>query len=277
MWRLDEFNYYSIIKIRKSINAIEKIVANLSSQFEQMKIIYFDEVKFDPPKQQYYWLGAIAVDATQLQDVEKKLDSLSLKYFGTTKLARENEFHASDIYHRKNHFKHEKDHSKRREILEELASICAIDEIARICIRLEPAKMVKSKNDIPSMAFMLFTEQVDSYLKSEKDIGILIGDRENDHVSKDFAEALSHYRAHGTYYDFGVKVERLVDTVHFTESHLSRMLQLADAFIWLYQFSHQYKESKYTKNLYEHIVSTKLRNLARIKTFPSPLSRIQVR
>lgn len=242
-----------------------------------MKIIYFDEVKFDPPKQPYYWLGAIAVDATQLQEIEKKVDALSQKYFETTKLARENEFHAADIYHRKNHFKHEKDHTKRRAILEELTTLCASDEISRICIRLEPGKMIKSTSEIPSMAFMMLTEQVDSYLKSSNDIGMLIGDRENDHVSKEFAEALSHYRAHGTYYDYGVKVERLVDTVHFTESHLSRMLQLADAFIWLYQFTYQYKESKYTKNLYEHIISTKLRNLERLKTFPSPLSRIQVR
>lgn len=136
--------------------------------------------------------------------------------------------------------------------------------------------MVKHPNEIPSMAFMMLTEQVDSYLKSVDDIGILIGDRENDFVSKEFAEALSHYRAQGTYYDYGVKVERLVDTVHFTESHLSRMLQLADAFIWLYQFVYQYKEGKYTKHLYEHIISTKLRSLAKLKAFPSPLSRIQV-
>lgn len=242
-----------------------------------MKIIYFDEVKFDPPKQPFYWLGAIAVDATQLQEVEKRVDSLSQKYFATTKLARENEFHAADIYHRKNHFKQEKDHNKRRAILEELATICASDEVSRICIRLEPGKMLKSTSEIPSMAFMMLTEQINSYLKSSNDIGILIGDRENDHVSKEFAEALSHYRAHGTYYDYGVKVERLVDTVHFTESHLSRMLQLADAFIWLYQFVNQYKETKYSRNLYEHIITTKLRNLERLKTFPSPLSRIQVR
>lgn len=242
-----------------------------------MKIIYFDEVKFDPPKQPFYWLGAIAVDATQLQEVEKRVDSLSQKYFATTKLARENEFHAADIYHRKNHFKQEKDHNKRRAILEELATICASDEVSRICIRLEPGKMLKSTSEIPSMAFMMLTEQINSYLKSSNDIGILIGDRENDHVSKEFAEALSHYRAHGTYYDYGVKVERLVDTVHFTESHLSRMLQLADAFIWLYQFVNQYNETKYSRNLYEHIITTKLRNLERLKTFPSPLSRIQVR
>ncbi|PUE35539.1 DUF3800 domain-containing protein [Limnohabitans sp. Hippo4] len=241
-----------------------------------MQIIYFDEVKYDPPKQPYYWLGAIVVNAVNLQTVEKKVDELALKFFANRKLARENEFHAADIFHRKNHFKHEKNHNIRRAILEELANICSSDLLRRICVKIAPEKMLKHPSEIPSMAFMMLTEQVDSYLKSVDDIGMLIGDRENDYVSKEFAEALSHYRVHGTYYDYGVKVERLVDTVHFTESHLSRMLQLADAFIWLYQFAYQYKESKYTKNLYEHICNTQLRTLIRTKTFPTALSRIQI-
>ena len=63
----------------------------------------------------------------------------------------------------------------------------------------------------------------------------MIGDRENDKVSKKFAEILSKYRQEGTPYAFGTSLDNLVDTVHFTDSHHSRMLQLADFYVWALQ------------------------------------------
>ena len=248
----------------------------LNSIKSDMKIIYFDEVKYDPPTQPYFWIGAIAIDANDIQEIEKKLDSLAFKTFASLQLTRQTEFHASDIFHRKNHFKHEKDHAKRRLLLQDLSDMCSSEKISRIYVRIEPGRMHKHPSEIPSMAFMLFAEQVDSYLKSVNDIGLLIGDRESDYVSKEFANALAQYRSKGTLYDYGTKVERLVDTVHFTESHLSRLLQLADAFIWLFQFSHQNKETKYSKQLHEYIATTKLKSISRCKVFPTNLSRIQV-
>ncbi len=37
-------------------------------------------------------------------------------------------------------------------------------------------------------------------------------------------------------YHLGTEIKNLIDTVHFTESHLSRLLQLADIHIWCRQF-----------------------------------------
>jgi len=34
-----------------------------------------------------------------------------------------------------------------------------------------------------------------------------------------------------------------VDSVHFTHSHLSRFLQLADVYVWLVQFRHRNRTS----------------------------------
>lgn len=242
-----------------------------------MRVIYFDEVKYEKGKQPYYWLGAIAIESTSIQAIEKELDELSKSYFGSPLISRETEFHASDIYHRKKHFKTEKNHSKRLDLLKRLAEIASDDRLDKICVRIEPGAMFMAGDRIPGLAFMYLVERVDAYLTEKDDVGLLIGDRESSSVAKEFAEALSAYRSTGTHYEKGCKVERLIDTVHFTESHLSRMLQLADAFIWLFQFHVQFKGQHWGAALNQHIESeTNLRSRVRYKTFPTALSRLQV-
>jgi len=41
------------------------------------------------------------------------------------------------------------------------------------------------------------------------------------------------YRAKGTPWAHGIELKTVVDTVHFSRSHHSRLIQLADAFAWL--------------------------------------------
>ena len=90
-------------------------------------------------------------------------------------------------------------------------------------------------SDVEGTGFMYFVERVDSYVRAQNTPGLLIGDRESESISGTFAESLSGYRAAGTAYRFGKKLTHLVDTVHFTNSHHSRMLQLADMHVWLRQ------------------------------------------
>ncbi len=86
------------------------------------------------------------------------------------------------------------------------------------------------------MAFMLFCEKSNQLMRQFKDIGLLIGDRENTSIASRYAESLSNWRTYRTEYALGTEIKNLIDTVHFTESHLSRMLQLADIHIWCRQF-----------------------------------------
>ncbi len=68
-------------------------------------------------------------------------------------------------------------------------------------------------------------------------IGMLIGDRESDSLASKYAESLSNWRNHRTEYHMGTEIRHLIDTVHFTHSHLSRLLQLADVHLWCRQFA----------------------------------------
>ena len=83
---------------------------------------------------------------------------------------------------------------------------------------------------------MLFCEKSNELMRQLNDIGMLIGDRESSSIASRYAESLSNWRAHRTDYQLGREITNLIDTVHFTESHLSRMLQLADIHIWCRQF-----------------------------------------
>lgn len=218
-----------------------------------MRIAYFDEVKYQPGSQPFYWLGGLIVDAGLVKELEAEVDALAKECFDTSTLGRDTEFHAAEIFHRKRNFKEWSDVDKRIAVIQRLASIVGREEgIGRVYVRLEPAKMIAEDN-LDQKAFMFFVERVEGYLRIQQDIGILIGDRESDKVSTVFAEALSRYRENGTPYAYGKELERLIDTVHFTESHLSRMLQLADAYVWLLQLCQQNGETYPAKKLVQYV------------------------
>lgn len=200
-----------------------------------MLLTYFDEVKYQEGMQPYYWIGGIVVTPKMVCFMENAVSDLSKECFGVGTLSKDTEFHAVEIFHGKRNFKQWKDIEKRMNVLIRLSDILNSQPgLARIYVRLEPSKML-SRNNIEDKTFMFFVEKVEQYLRTMNSPGMLIGDRDNERVSKQFAETLSHYRAQGTPYPFGMELTRLIDTVHFTDSHHSRMLQLADLYVWLLQ------------------------------------------
>ncbi len=201
-----------------------------------MFLVYFDEVKYEEGKQPYYWICGIAATPEIVQRLEKAVTDLSRKCFRDGTSSRHTEFHASHIFHKKGNFR-SFDLEKRISIIVALADILDSEsELAKICARIEPAHIkYPDKVDVENMAFMYFVEQVERHLDSQESHGMLIGDLENEKVSKKFAKALSRYREEGTDYQFSMKLNYLIDTVHFTKSHYSRMLQLADSYVWLLQ------------------------------------------
>lgn len=242
-----------------------------------MLVVYFDEGKHAPGTQRYYWLGGIVASGDVIRSLENDVAALSTELFGTPELARDTEFHAADIFHRKKNFKDWSDIGKRLDVLKRLLTILNAAAIGRIYVRIEPDRMVAS--DVEEKAFMFFTERVELYLRTAKSPGILIGDRENDRVSGTFAEILSGYRSSGTPYAYGTHLTHLVDTVHFTDSHHSRMLQLADLYVWTMQFYFGGDNSGYPRSdLAEFIRGStgSILGAHRYKIWPTEQSWIQV-
>lgn len=198
-----------------------------------MQVVYFDEVKYQKGRSPFYWLGAVVAGATLIQTLERQVDDLAEEVFGTRTLTKETEFHASDILNKNKHFK-DWEMSKRIDTLKKLITLFGTAPgLGKIYVKMDVEKMVSS--DVEGMAFMFLVERVDMYLRSLNSTGMLIGDRENETIAGQFAEQLSRFRVDGTKFQYGKQLEHLLDTVHFTHSHHSRMLQLADLHTWLRQ------------------------------------------
>lgn len=207
-----------------------------------MQLIFFDESKHETDHPHYH-IGAICVDEAHLLDIESKVSDLSERVFDSRLLEKGTEFHAAEIYHRKKAFKTWSDVDRRLEVLEELIKILSLPEIKLIDIQVNYA-LLNSGQSAEDISFMFLCERSNDFVKNHGSLGMLIGDRESDRISERFSISLSEYKASGTNYAYGRKIDNLVDSVHFTHSHLSRFLQLADIYTWILQFKQRNRGSE---------------------------------
>lgn len=207
-----------------------------------MHLIFFDESK-DDPDYPHYHVGGVCIAEEHLFEVERLVGAIAEKAFGSSILNRNTELHASDIWHRKSNFKHCPDFGERLALLSDFADIMSHDIVRLIDIQINRDKL-RSEQKIAEVAFMFLCERANDLVKVEGSLGMLIGDRENDRVADRYARILSEYRESGTDFARGRLIHNLVDSVHFSHSHLSRFLQLADVYTWFLQFLNRNRDSK---------------------------------
>ena len=206
-----------------------------------MKLVFFDEAK-NEPKYPHYHIGGVCIDEKELSSVEGRISAIADKAFGKSAMSRSTELHAADIYHRRSNFKDWPDFGKRLEIIGAFIDILGEKNVELISIQINCKKLHETQS-AEEIAFMFFCERANDLVKSKRSLGMLIGDRENDHVAEQFSRMLSGFRASGTAFAYGRDIHNLVDSVHFTHSHLSRFLQLADVYVWLLQFENRNRAS----------------------------------
>lgn len=212
-----------------------------------MRLIFFDESKNDPDYRHYH-LGAVCIDEASLTETEQLVAAIAEKAFGSSRLSRQTELHAADIYGRMSNFKHCPDFfGKRLDLLYDFARILSNNTVSLIDIQINCDKLYGAK-DPADVAFMYLCERANDFLRANDAVGMLIGDRENDQLADQYATTLSDYREHGTEFEYGRNIENLVDSVHFSHSHLSRLLQLADAYTWLLQFRNRRQGSTHERH-----------------------------
>ena len=199
-----------------------------------MHLIFFDESKDEPGYSRYH-IGGVCIAEEHLAEVEKLVNAIAMSAFSSAKLTRDTELHALDIYHRKRNLKGCPDFGKRVALLADFADILSLEVVRLIDIQINSDKLNESQS-AEEIAFMFLCERANDLVKSDDSRGMLIGDRENDRVADRYAMILSGYRAGGTDFAFGRDIRNLVDSVHFSHSHQSRFLQLADVYTWFLQF-----------------------------------------
>lgn len=206
-----------------------------------MQLVFFDEVK-PSAEHPHYHIGAVCIDEGSLHAIENKVSDLSQEAFDSQEVSKGTEFHAADIFHRKRNFKHWSIFEERVGIIDRLIQVLTLEEVALIDIQIN-CELLRGGQSADHIAFMFLCERANDLVKAHETVGMLIGDRESDRMSERYATTLSGYRAKGTDFAFGRSLDNLVDCVHFTHSHLSRFLQLADAYAWVLQFCLRNRES----------------------------------
>jgi hypothetical protein len=194
-----------------------------------MHLVYLDEVKYHPKQEPYHWLCGLAFPEDAILEAEERVAQLAEGYFGTRAPTVHTEFHAKDMIHGKRAFKGQ-DPVKRIDYLCKLIDI--IDEcpgVKRIEVRIDVNRMIAGGHE--QKAFLFFVEKVESLMRAEKSLAMLISDHDKDMVASNVA-SLSAYKAQGTPFQFGFDINHIVDTIHHTGSHYSRLIQLADVYAY---------------------------------------------
>jgi hypothetical protein len=194
-----------------------------------MHLVYLDEVKHERGREPYYWVCGLAFPEDAILDAEKRLSAIAKDYFGNAMLAKETEFHAVHIVHRKGAFKK---HEPDRRLALYASLLDTIDEcpgLKRIEVRIEPGRMIT--RDHAPKAFMFFVEKVNDLMRTLKSVALLIADHDKEMVATNVA-SLSAWKHRGTSYHFGTEINFVVDTIHHTHSHHSRLIQLADVYTY---------------------------------------------
>jgi hypothetical protein len=196
----------------------------------QLYITYFDEVKSNPKQgQKHYLVGGIVVPADKVSAMEKAVSDVAEATFGTRDLITTTEFHASYCYGGKGPFKGMPIEERLNLIVSLLRVISETEGVMRVYAAIDTEKLYKPST-AAEFAFQHFVERVEMALPSGSPC-LMIGDLDDEQATsmvKDFAK----YRQRGTPTTYGIKIEQLVDSVHFGRSHHSRMLQLADNYMF---------------------------------------------
>jgi hypothetical protein len=196
----------------------------------RLYVTYFDEVKSNPKQGQHqYLVGGIIVPADKVSAMEQSVSDLAEATFGTRDLTINTEFHASYCYGGKGHFKGMAIEERLNLIASLLRIISETEGVMRVYAAIDTEKLYKPST-AAEVAFQHFVERVEMALPSGSPC-LMIGDLDDEQANsmvKDFAK----YRQRGTPTTYGIKIEQLVDSVHFGRSHHSRMLQLADNYMF---------------------------------------------
>ena len=143
----------------------------------------------------------------------------------------------------------------RAAIIKRLADIIVEGEvIKKVYAAIFVPKLFNQEN-APEYGFAHFVERLQMYVG--KSPCLLIGDLDDEQVQS-MVRDFSQYRASGTPWAHGITIESLVDSIHFCRSHHSRMVQLADVFLWMTVHKWGFRKSTMAKLVSEAIKDHKL-------------------
>jgi hypothetical protein len=184
--------------------------------------------------QPYLVLTTLLVPPEAVKDIENDIRDLSYRYFAAESRNTDFEFHGDDIYNARGRYFKRLSLSQRIQILDDIVDVVIKHEAIKIgYISIEKVKYF-AKLHIQQTAFSLLVEKIEERLKGHLDsYGLLIAD-EQDEIEQRLIDDLDRFKQHGTEFGYNrVAVDRIIDSVHFVQSHNNYLMQLTDVICYL--------------------------------------------
>lgn len=219
-----------------------------------MYLCYIDESgntgnNLKDKNQPYLVLTALMVPPGNIKEIEDDIRSLGYKYFGAESRNTDFEFHGDAIYNarKKDRYFHKLPLDKRFEILNELVAIAIKHESIKLgYISMEKQKYY-GKLNIQQSAFHLLIEKIEERLQGGLDSYCLLIADEQDELEQKLIDDLDYFKQHGTNFGYkSISINRIIDSVHFVQSHNNYLMQLTDVLCYLIR-----KGKESNKKLYE--------------------------
>lgn len=195
-----------------------------------MSVAYFDECKDDPDQgRPWYIVGGIVIPMANIIPIENMVSDIAADVFGSRDLVRNTEFHGKEIFAGKAAFKG-MPIDDRLSILDRLLAIIADNDLMSRVYAAVATNKLNHYDKAARFAFALFVERVQMAIATG-DTAILIGDLD-DQQSRQMVQDFATYRETGTPWEYGIPVTQIGGSVNFVRSHHSRLMQLADVYVY---------------------------------------------
>lgn len=156
----------------------------------------------------------------------------------------------------------------RLQVLDQLLAIIARDDVLRVYVRIIPGNITHTSMPPDEIAFMYLVEKVDALFKENHSLGMMFGDYDEPVIGSTVA-SLSQFREGGTSWSRSKEIDNIIDTVHFARSHHSRMIQLADVYLYCLQFMLGNNKSNWRSQVAERIEASNVQKPTACRVWPS--------
>ena len=211
-----------------------------------MYLAYMDEAgntgtRADPD-QPVHMLGCLLVEDTAVRALEDEIAGVAAKHFPEVSAKPEFEFHGAHLYGGKGVFRG----------IAAAARIAAMRELIEATVKHSAAfgytgvnKVKSYANDHPHrIAFTLMVERLEPWLKTRDTLALIVAD-ENNEIGQNLIADMEWFKQHSTSWGYvHVKVERIIDSVHFVKSHNSRLIQACDVLTFMRLKNHLLSRAK---------------------------------
>ena len=178
-------------------------------------------------------LTALLIPPEKIKAVEDELRALGYRHFQAESRNTDFEFHGDDIYNARGRYFKKLPLEKRLTIFDELVAVVIKNtDIQLGYVAIDKVKYY-GKVHIQQAAFSLLVERLEERLKQRDEYCLLVAD-EQDELEQRLIDDLDHFKQHGTHFGYkNVRVERIIDSVHFVESKNNYLMQLTDVLCYL--------------------------------------------